>query len=775
MLSIDPRQFQETVSWLSIDPSLFLFQLNELPSKRSNSQSTDNGVFLAVTSPRDFNTDGDLDYTDTSTQVWTQVLPLPPPLFLEEPLRVKEMPFVDEGIMDVGDTDSSINQTLDRTTTSSDLADNDNHTIPPFILQMFRDSENSASNASSNKQASSQLANSGGQNKPNWASGPNSQTRGDMKPKVFLNSGNSGGGGGGGREDLRPPLPKWVGQLKLNNAPPDSSGDGDPGGVQLKPPSLTDSPRRLDSVSPNLSSAEDEGRQVTSQMHLPVDDVDKPSDANPEPSDLSQRNEDEGKLPAGSDSGNETKPQGTHHKHPLSHKQPRAISQKLSKILDPKSHVGFFQAPPPTADPKAAGPAAQEPVKDAGTGPEAAGVVAMAVAKPKPINAAGSSGREIQGGASASAVSSEHLHASSQISTLNLTAWKSVQKDRKRLMRAKCEEHNLKPRRGMYDTKSIVDRHKNFLYCPVEKSASTFLRRFMYALINSSRSREVSSPFDIPIETALRHSYDTLRTLFRKGIKDFVDKSVKLVVVREPFSRLFSAYVDKLLVPNSYYWEQWGTRAISRYRKSPTSQSLLCGHDVTFPEFVKYVIDTLHVSDVHLQPVNTLCSPCEIQFSVIGHVETLQSDFQYLTSVLKISVANFSAETLAADVISDAITDSTFSAFEPYEDLQHCVSKFETCKRLWRKMQLRGIISDKIKLPLKPYEAEKVTASEFVKIIHDARKKSSKDTDSLQLQKFQALHDAYKEVPAEDIMALVKLYYLDFEIFGYDKHPSFLA
>ena len=677
---------------------------------------------------------------------------------------MKEMPFVDEGIMDVGDTDSSIDQTLDRPTTPSDLADSDNHTVPPFILQMFRDSENSAGNASSSKQASPQLANSGGQNKPNWASGPNSQSRGDVKPKVFFNSGNSGGGGGGGGEDLRPILPKWVGQLKLNKAAPDSSGDGDPGGVQLRPPSST-----------NVSSAEDEGRQLTSQKHVPVDDVDKPSDAVPEPSNLSQRNEAEGQMPAGSDSGNETKPQGAHHKHPLSHKQPRVISQKLSKILDPKSHVGVFPAPPPTADPKAAGPAAQESVKDADTRPEAAGVVAMAVAKPKSIDAAGSSGRETQGGASASAVSSEHLDASSHISTLNLTEWKSVQRDRKRLMRAKCEEHNLKPRRGMYDTKSIVDKHKNFLYCPVEKSASTFLRRFMYALINSSRSREVSSPFDIPIETALRHSYDTLRTLFRKGIKDFVDKSVKLVVVREPFSRLFSAYVDKLLVPNSYYWEQWGTRAISRYRMSPTSQSLLCGHDVTFPEFVKYVIDTLHVSDVHLQPVNTLCSPCEIQFSVIGHVETLQSDFQYLTSVLKISVANFNAEMLAADVISDAITDSTLSAFEPYEDLQYCVSKFETCKRLWRKMQLRGIISDKIKLPLKPYEAEKVTASEFVKIIHDAQKRSSKDTDSLQLQKFQALHDAYKEVPAEDIMALVKVYYLDFEVFGYDKHPSFLA
>ena len=673
------------------------------------------------------------------------------------------MPFVDEASMEVENLDF----VQSSGTPHSDPSDSDNHTIPPFVLNMLLKNEN---NANVSKQASLRLANLGVQNKPNWMPSPNSSSRGDPKPKEFFSSGNREG------EGFRSAPPQWIGQLKLNKASSDSSDENDLDrlpGVLMKP-SLTDDPRLSDSVSLKPSKLGDQNKPMMPRKPSILDDVDKPSDASPKPSNFSQQNEHMESQPTGSDSGDEAKTQETHRKHSFSHKQnqPKGISSKLSKILDPKSHIGIFQALPP-ADTKTA-ESGQGPAKDDGAPLETPAVDSVAASGPKPSASAGSSSGETEGESSESAASKERVEPAIHSSTLNLTAWKSVQKERKRLMRMKCEEHRLKPRRGMYDTKSIVDRHKNFLYCPVEKSASTFLRRFMYSLGNSSRSREISSPFDVPIQTALRYSFDTLRSLFHKGGKDFMENSVKLIVVREPFSRLFSAYVDKLVVPNSYYWDQWGTRAISRYRKSPTSQSLLCGHDVTFPEFVKYVIGTLHVSDAHVQPVNTLCSPCEIKFSVIGHLETLQSDFEYLTSVLKISIDNFNVETLTSDVISDAIADSTFSAFEPYDNLQSCVSKFETCKRLWRKMQLRGIINDKFRFPLRPHEAEKVTASKFVKIVNDARERSQ-DSDKLRLQKFQALHDAYKEVSAEDIMQLVKIYYLDFEIFGFDKHPSFIA
>ncbi|XP_070172972.1 uncharacterized protein [Littorina saxatilis] len=360
----------------------------------------------------------------------------------------------------------------------------------------------------------------------------------------------------------------------------------------------------------------------------------------------------------------------------------------------------------------------------------------------------------------------------------NVTVWKGVQKERKRLLRSKCEEHvNHKSKKSVYDSHSIVDRKHNFLYCPVEKSASTFFRRFMYSLVHNNRSKEskeITSPFKIPIEAALAFKYDTLRTLFRKGQEHFADDSVKFIVAREPFSRLFSAYVDKLLVPNSVYWPDWGVPIVSAYRQSPSNHSLACGNDVTFPEFVKYVIAELHSSDEHVVPVNARCSPCEVKFSVIAHMETLRSDFEYLTSVLKVSIANYSTETLMDDVTTDAIMDSTYSAFEFHKDLKPCVTKHEMCKRLWRKMQLRGIISDELSFPLTQEETVKISAADMMRLLLDARKRSQQNTLKLRQQTYQALKDAFEKVPTDDILKLVKIYSLDFELFGYSKYPNFL-
>lgn len=354
------------------------------------------------------------------------------------------------------------------------------------------------------------------------------------------------------------------------------------------------------------------------------------------------------------------------------------------------------------------------------------------------------------------------------------TSYAAVQWARKKLMIRECEEHNLLPRRSVYRTRSIVDKERKFLYCPIEKAASTFMRRFMYSLTHSGVSQNIPSPFDTPILTALEYDFDNLRTLYIKGIYNFVDVSTKFLVVREPYSRLFSAYVDKLLTPNLFYWKMWAKPAISQFRKSPSAKALACGHDVTFAEFVKYVIDMLHDTDEHLRTVRSLCTPCEMDFTLIAHLETFSEDFLHLNKVLNITVTNFSFDTLSADVAIDSIVDSTNSAFEFYFDLQDCISKIEMGKRLWRQMQLKGIISDELDFPLSEADMSTMKPLHFVHVLDSASRKSG-DPEKLRHQKQQALKAAFETVPAGDILRLIEIYSLDFEMFGYDKYPDFLV
>ncbi|XP_076435341.1 uncharacterized protein LOC143275251 [Babylonia areolata] len=360
-------------------------------------------------------------------------------------------------------------------------------------------------------------------------------------------------------------------------------------------------------------------------------------------------------------------------------------------------------------------------------------------------------------------------------SDVNLTLWKNVLKERKRLLRAKCQDSTLILKQHIQEARAIVDRKRNVMYCPVAKSASGFFHRLMFTFKHTNRSaKDLPSPFDVPLSTALAEDFDTIRRFHRKGFEEFMENSLRFLVVRDPFSRLFAAYVDRLLVPDSVFWKQWGIPAITKHRKYPSPKSLACGNDVTFAEFVKYVIDTLHDSDDTVKPVSSLCAPCELRFSIIGHVDTLVSDIEYILSLLKLSLANFSADTFMTDVNDDIISDSTVRAFQSYEELKSCISKYEMGKRLWRNLQIHGIISEELTFSFAPKKVDRMTPEEFVKIVQDARK-TLPDSEKVRQQKFEALKTAFEKVPAEDIMQIVKIYALDFEFFGYDRHPSFVS
>ena len=175
-----------------------------------------------------------------------------------------------------------------------------------------------------------------------------------------------------------------------------------------------------------------------------------------------------------------------------------------------------------------------------------------------------------------------------------------------------------------------------------------------------------------------------------------------------------------------------------------------------------------------MKPVQALCAPCDVDFTLIGHMETLQFDFQYLTSLLNVTVKKLSLTSLKADVTSDAILDSTYSAFAFYENLKTCVSKHELCQRLWDKMRIRGIVDEDIDFPLNATESEAMSADDFVEVLERARKQSQ-DMDKLKHQKETALKEAYSDVPQQYIAELINLYAQDFDMFGYNKQPSFIS
>ena len=106
------------------------------------------------------------------------------------------------------------------------------------------------------------------------------------------------------------------------------------------------------------------------------------------------------------------------------------------------------------------------------------------------------------------------------------------------------------------------------------------------------------------------------------------------MVVRHPFERIMSAYVDKLedydrdlRYRGGYYYAMYGADIVNTYRnkykQSDPGNPLFDRKEPSFVEFVNYLLDTpVERYDEHWRPQYILCPPCHFNFDVIVKMET---------------------------------------------------------------------------------------------------------------------------------------------------------
>lgn len=85
-----------------------------------------------------------------------------------------------------------------------------------------------------------------------------------------------------------------------------------------------------------------------------------------------------------------------------------------------------------------------------------------------------------------------------------------------------------------------------------------------------------------------------------------------------------SAYHNKLeqrYSSSKYFQSRFGKQIIKQVRAKPTNHSLSYGDDVTFNEFLTFLIKNGGGGEdmnEHWRPVHHLCQPCKIAYDFIG-------------------------------------------------------------------------------------------------------------------------------------------------------------
>ena len=181
----------------------------------------------------------------------------------------------------------------------------------------------------------------------------------------------------------------------------------------------------------------------------------------------------------------------------------------------------------------------------------------------------------------------------------------------------------------------IVNDEQKTMYCYVPKVACTTLKRIFLFLTGRTNATD---PKHLSKKTVHGARLHTFLSSFSPKEREYRLKNYrKVVFVREPLVRLLSAFRSKFInianVSNNRFHKQYGRRIVQTVRQNSSQASFGYEYDVTFSEFIQFLIKFNTNStafDQHWTPVYQLCSPCYIQYDFIGKFESIATDTSLL-------------------------------------------------------------------------------------------------------------------------------------------------
>ncbi|KAK7497986.1 hypothetical protein BaRGS_00010857, partial [Batillaria attramentaria] len=196
-----------------------------------------------------------------------------------------------------------------------------------------------------------------------------------------------------------------------------------------------------------------------------------------------------------------------------------------------------------------------------------------------------------------------------------------------------------------------------------------------------------------------------------------------------------------------------------------------CQLNVTFADFVRYVTNDVGVGvNYHFMPIYRKCSPCKMDFTFVGKMESFREDVDAVLKWAGVDLAQLvDGDDDSFDKESDVsiMRDVMLRTLSQMNRYSPCFSAGQMLRRLWATFQIRGYLSIEEPFPLTDEQAAQVSSLSFFALLNEAYIRSG----SPELRKGQrraAMLEAYYTLPRDLLSKLESFVDRDCKLFGYD-------
>ena len=309
--------------------------------------------------------------------------------------------------------------------------------------------------------------------------------------------------------------------------------------------------------------------------------------------------------------------------------------------------------------------------------------------------------------------------------------------------------------------------------CKVPKASSTVFGKVLLLIQDQNKTEEIKR----------LSGYDIHGRMFSKYAEQCdPETEYTFFVTRNPYTRLFSAYIDKIFVPKfwrlalslSYYANSIRLKEnirLTEFMEREIAKGDCFKDDISFEMFLKFVAASNNL-DPHWTPASLLCDPCKQNYTAIVKQEEFKEETLFVLENFGVkSDIRAKIEPLLEE---ERVERSVQNIFDTVREIFRHVEKFHNCStplfvylRIWQSMQILGYIDD----------AEPFRADIFLEGLEGAyerlKKHNIKFLNSTQrkIQREEYLKISYQSVSENILTRIKELFKLDFLMFEYDETP----